>query len=125
MESVRLDKWLWAARFFKTRSLAAEAVNGGKVHVNGNRAKPAYAVKPGEEVRIRRGTFETTVVVQEVAERRGPAPEAQQLYQETEASRERRQRHRDEIRAQASPILSGRPDKRARRQSRRMKGKEP
>ena len=85
-EKVRIDKWLWAARFFKTRSMAAQAVSGGKVHLNGARIKPARIVQKGDELRIRRGEVEFVVIVQDIADRRGPAREAQLLYEETEAS---------------------------------------
>jgi len=91
-DRVRVDKWLWAARFYKTRSLATEAVAGGKVEVNGERAKPAKTVKPGDEIRLRLAPYEHILIVRGLAERRGPAAVAQQLYEETEASREARQR---------------------------------
>ena len=87
MDSVRLDKWLWAARFFKTRSLATEAVTGGKVEVNGERAKPAKSIKPGDEVRLKLGPYEHILIVRALGDRRGPASIAQGLYEETEASR--------------------------------------
>ena len=92
LDSVRLDKWLWAARFFKTRSLATEAVAGGKVEVNGERAKPAKSVKPGDEIRLRVGPYEHILIVRALGERRGPASVAQGLYEETEASRAERER---------------------------------
>src|SRR5215831_10395128 len=92
MESVRIDKWLWAARFFKTRSLATEAVTGGKVEVNGERAKPAKSVKPGDEVRLRVGPYEHILIVRDLGERRGPASVAATLYEETEASRAEREK---------------------------------
>jgi len=92
MDAVRIDKWLWAARFFKTRSLATEAVAGGKVEVNGERAKPAKTIKPGDEVRLRAGAYEHIMIVRELGERRGPASAAQRLYEETEASRLERER---------------------------------
>src|SRR6516225_1651204 len=92
MTNVRVDKWLWAARFFKTRSAATEAIAGGKVEVNGERAKPAKTMKPGDEVRIRLGPYEHILTVRALAERRGPAAVAQGLYEETAASREARQR---------------------------------
>jgi ribosome-associated heat shock protein Hsp15 len=90
--SVRVDKWLWAARFFKTRSLATEAVAGGKVEVNGERAKPAKSVKPGDEIRLRLPPYEHILIVRALAERRGPASVAQGLYEETEASAAERRR---------------------------------
>jgi ribosome-associated heat shock protein Hsp15 len=79
-ERVRLDKWLWAARFFKTRSLATDAVTGGKVEVNGDHAKPAKAIKPGDEVRLRLGPYEHVLIVRALADRRGSATIAQALY---------------------------------------------
>jgi len=80
-KSVRVDKWLWAARFFKTRSLATAAVAGGKVEVNGERAKPAKSVKPGDEIRLRLPPYEHILIVRALAERRGPASVAQGLYE--------------------------------------------
>jgi len=121
-QKVRLDKWLWAARFFKTRSLAARAVSGGQVHVNGQRTKPARLVVGGETLRIRRGSVEFTVVVKAVTDRRGPAREAQALYEETEESIRRREEARQQWRFEASPAPAVRPDKRDRRRLRRLKG---
>lgn len=115
---VRLDKWLWAARFFKTRSLAAEAVSGGKVHVNGERAKPSRALHPGDALVIRRGLDEYTVLVKALSERRGPAREAALLYEETETSRLRREEEAARRRAMAAAAPQpppGRPSKRDRR----------
>jgi ribosome-associated heat shock protein Hsp15 len=117
VDGVRIDKWLWAARFFKTRGLATEAVVGGHVHVNDARVKPARAVAVGDRVEIRRGTQRFVVVVQRLSERRGPAPEAQQLYEETPESIAERERQRDQ-RKLARPIgadLTARPTKRDRR----------
>jgi ribosome-associated heat shock protein Hsp15 len=112
-----VDKWLWAARFFKTRSLATEAVEGGRVHVNGDRVKAARSLKPGDRLRIRRGPEEVEVLVLALAEQRGPAAAAQTLYQETEASAARRQALREQKRllGSAAPRFEGRPDKRSRR----------
>src|SRR4030095_6932867 len=90
-ERVRLDKWLWAARFYKTRALAAEAIDGGKIDVNGARAKRAKMVHVGDEVTIRQTPFEHVVNVRGVSERRGPASVAQTLYEETADSRTKRQ----------------------------------
>lgn len=116
---VRLDKWLWAARFFKTRSMAAEAVGGGKVHSNGQRVKPARVVQVGDELRIKRGILEMTVIVQGVSEQRRPAKEAASLYLETEESLCARQRQREERQLLKSidgnPRPLGRPTKRDRR----------
>lgn len=89
--AVRLDKWLWAARFFKTRSLAAEAITGGKIEVNGDRAKPSRIVRAGDKLTIRRGPYEWTIVVKDLSRLRGPAPQAQQLYEETDESRRKRE----------------------------------
>lgn len=116
-ESVRIDRWLWAARFFKTRRLAVDAIKGGKVSVNGVRAKPAKELRVGSEVRVTKGSYEFVVIVQALAEQRGPAVEAQKLYQELESSIERRQRIREQhrIAAAAMPRVDHRPDKRARR----------
>src|SRR5690348_14047574 len=83
---MRLDKWLWAARFFKTRAIAVEAIDGGRVTVNGERAKRSKLVQEGVEVRVRTGPYETIVIVKDVSARRGPAPEAQLLYEETPGS---------------------------------------
>ena len=116
-EPVRVDKWLWAARFFKTRSLAAEAVDGGKVQVNGERAKPSKAVRPGDEVRLRIGPYEHTLGVTGTAERRGTAPEAARLYTETEASCAAREKLHWQL-SVAAPAMEpekGRPSKRDRR----------
>lgn len=115
---VRLDKWLWAARFFKTRSLAAEAVTGGKVHVNSTRVKPARAVRIGDEISVRRGPYEWIVIVCGVSIKRGPASEAQLLYEETEESKQNRQALAEQLHAQGAgrPGLMGRPTKKARRE---------
>lgn len=116
-ERVRIDKWLWAARFFKTRSLASEAVDGGKVHVNGERVKAARAIKAGDRLEIRRGQEEFVVVVRVLSEQRGPATAAQTLYEETPDSAARRQALAEQQRALAAamPRYEGRPDKRSRR----------
>lgn len=120
---VRIDKWLWAARFFKTRSLAAEAVDGGKVQVNGDRAKPAKSVKPGDEVRLRLGPYEHVVAVRGTAERRGTSAEAVRLYEETAASVEARAKLHWQL-TKATPSLDpeqGRPSKRDRRELERFR----
>ena len=117
MERVRIDKWLWAARFFKTRSLASDAVAGGHVHVDGERVKPARDVKVGDRLEIRRGQTRFTVVVTALADRRGPASAAADLYEETPESIAAREQHREQRRL-AKPIgadLSERPTKRDRR----------
>jgi len=120
---VRVDKWLWAARFFKTRSLAADAVDGGKVQVNGDRAKAAKQVRPGDEVRLRIGPYEHTLEVTGTAERRGTAAEAARLYAETEASRAAREKLHWQLHA-AAPAMEpekGRPTKRDRRELERFR----
>jgi len=116
-EKLRLDKWLWAARFFKTRALACDAVDSGKVHVDGDRAKPAKEVKLGQVMRIRRGAEEMEVVVRGLSSQRRGAPEAAALYEETEASRLRRENAkitREDDHAQRERG-TGRPTKRDRR----------
>jgi ribosome-associated heat shock protein Hsp15 len=110
---MRIDKWLWAARFFKTRSLATDAVAGGRVRVGGTRAKPAREVRIGDTVEVRRDTFTWTVVVRGVAEHRGPASDAATLYEETKESQANRERHRAELRL--SQPLGARPTKQDRR----------
>ena len=115
--SQRIDKWLWCARFFKTRGQAAEAINGGKVHVDGLRVKPARLVRAGTRLEIRRGQSQFDVTVMAVAARRGPAPEARALYEESPESVERRAADRDTKRIErlARPVFEGRPTKRDRR----------
>ena len=116
-EKVRLDKWLWAARFFKTRSLATEAISGGHIHVNGGRGKASRIVNVGDELRIRKGTAEFIVVVQLLSDRRGPATVAQTLYEETAASREARELDSEQRRL--NTLVSPRPDKRPDKHQRR------
>ncbi|HEV8720872.1 MAG TPA: S4 domain-containing protein [Candidatus Binatia bacterium] len=114
---LRLDKWLWAARFFKTRSLAAEAITGGKVNVNGNRAKPSRVVRVGETVSIRRGPYEWTIIVKDISRSRGPAAQAQRLYEETEESARERETAIGQLTLER-PLefdSSGRPSKKDRR----------
>lgn len=124
-EKVRIDKWLWAARFFKTRNLATEAVSGGKVHLNDGRVKPSHGLKPGDRLRIRKGELEFRVEVTALSERRGSASEAEKLYREDPESIAAREARRDERRLQhnAAPQPHGRPDKKARREWRRLTGK--
>lgn len=124
-DKIRLDKWLWAARFFKARAQATEAVEGGKVHVNGARAKPARPVRVGDKLEIRRGEEEFTVVVRTLSDRRGPASAAQELYEETEESKARRTQFHEERRLHAalSPVPSQRPNKQQRRRIIRFTGK--
>ena len=124
--SVRLDKWLWAARFFKTRSLARQAIVGGHVAVNGARAKPARTVSEGDRLDIRRGEQRFEIVVDVLSDRRGPASEAAGLYSESTESIERREREveaRRQQRAEAGE-RGRRPDKRQRRQIVRFQRKQ-
>ncbi|MFL5982222.1 MAG: RNA-binding S4 domain-containing protein [Gaiellaceae bacterium] len=116
-DAVRIDKWLWAARFFKTRGLAATAVTGGKVHVNGERVKSAKAVRVGDVVEVTRGTNRWTVTVAGLADKRGSAVAAQALYDESDASRAGREQHALERRLARTPgdDLGERPTKQARR----------
>jgi len=117
-EKIRLDKWLWAARFFKTRSMASHAVAGGKVHVNGQRIKPARTVHIGDVLQITRDTTTFIVTVLAVSGRRGPAVQARLLYEETEESVKAREEQRDIRKMQAGPAPMGRPSKRDRRKIR-------
>jgi ribosome-associated heat shock protein Hsp15 len=118
VNQVRIDKWLWAARFFKTRGAATAAVLGGRVHVNGERAKPSKPVRVGDTVEVTIGTVRRTVAVTDVAERRGPASVAATLYAETPESRAAREQHALERRLSRPPgaDLGARPTKHARRQ---------
>ncbi len=117
MDRVRLDQWLWAARFYKTRSLAAAAIAGGKVQLGGQRVKRAKTVRAGDEVRVRKGPYEYIVTVLELSERRGPPAEAAKLYQETAESRFFNDPATTEIRAQPTFEFKGkgRPTKKERR----------
>jgi ribosome-associated heat shock protein Hsp15 len=116
-EEVRLDKWLWAARFFKTRSLAAEAVTGGKIDINGERAKASRIVRLGDKLCVRRGLYEWTIVVKNVSRLRGPAPQAQLLYDEAEESVRKREATIAQMKLERPPEFDapGRPSKRDRR----------
>jgi ribosome-associated heat shock protein Hsp15 len=118
MEQIRIDKWLWAARFFKTRALATEAVLGGHVHVNGARVKPSKEIRPGDELEVRRGQTEWTVVVAALADKRGPASAAAALYDETPESAAARAQRALQRRLAPPPLgadLGARPTKQARR----------
>ena len=112
---MRIDKWLWAARFFKTRSVAVQAIDAGHVSVNHERAKPAKALKVGDRVVVRRPPFEHTVIVKALSERRGGAADAALLYDETEESRARRTVLAAEMKSLPQPRFSGRPTKKTRR----------
>jgi ribosome-associated heat shock protein Hsp15 len=122
---VRLDKWLWAARFFKTRALAAAAVAGGKVELNGERPKRARALQVGDELRVRLGPYEHVVVVRALSARRGPASEAAVLYEETAKSRESRESLAIQLKSLHAAFGPdrGRPTKRDRRELRKLKGR--
>jgi ribosome-associated heat shock protein Hsp15 len=117
MDDTRIDKWLWAARFFKTRSLATAAVSGGKVEVNGDTAKPSKVVKVGDQIRLRMGPIEYRLVVTGIGERRGSAAVAQTLYEELPESLAQRQRIAAERRFSSAPSYEekGRPSKKDRR----------
>ena len=116
-ESNNARQWLWAARFFKTRYLAAEAVTGGKISINGDRPKPSRIVRPGDLLTIRRGPYEWTVTVKVVSRLRGPAAQAQQFYDETEESVSRREAAIARLKLERSPEFDspGRPSKKDRR----------
>lgn len=120
--SVRLDRWLWAARFFKTRALAAAAVAGGKVQVNGTRAKPAKQLQVGDGVRVRVGPYEWLVTVRALSERRGPPKVAQTLYEESTDGRAARERLAELHKIAPAPAYQGkgRPTKKERREIERL-----
>lgn len=120
---LRIDKWLWAARFYKTRSLSADAVEGGKVTMQGARLKPAKAVGIGDVLEIRVGKFSYEVEVLGLSNKRGGAPEAQKLYRETDASKAKREEIAALLRAQPQPTFKGRPTKRDRREIERFNEK--
>ena len=121
-DSIRLDTWLWAARFFKTRSLAAQAVSGGKVEVNGARAKPAKRVAAGDELRVKKGPFEFLLRVRVVSARRGPPATAAALYDEDPEAKRERERHAEQLRIAPSVRYEGkgRPTKKDRREIDRL-----
>lgn len=121
---MRIDKWLWAARLTKTRALAAQAVNAGRVHVNGSAVRPSRQVGPGDRVELTRAGLRTTVIVKATAERRGPAKVAAGLYEETPESRQARELQLEQRRLEQPPgaELGGRPTKRDRRRYERLPG---
>jgi len=119
MEKLRIDKWLWAARFYKTRSLATEEIGKGRVEVNGHEVKPAREVKVGDTVSMRQGPVSRSVIVKGLSGMRGPAPVAQQLYEETAESLKAREQAAEQRRLAPEPahsIEQGRPTKRGRRE---------
>ena len=122
----RIDKWLWAARFYKTRALAAAAIAGGKVQVNGERVKRAKPLQVGDEVRIRQGPYEHQVAVRDLSDRRGPAVQAAALYEEKPESRAAREALALRLKSLHSAFLPerGRPTKKDRREINRLKGRE-
>jgi ribosome-associated heat shock protein Hsp15 len=124
--AARIDRWLFGVRLFKSRSLAAESVTGGKVHLNGARVRPSHAVRPGDVVSFNRGAVEFECTVAAIPERRGPAKEAVMCYTETDASRERREQHAQRMRLAAAmtPRPEERPDKHQRRELRRLRGRD-
>lgn len=123
---IRLDKWLWAARFFKTRALAQVAVGGGKVHVNGERVKPSRHVETGDQLEITKGEQRFVVMVEMVSDKRGPAKVAEALYTETGESRKSREEAAAQRRLlrQSSPHPERKPDKKQRRHIIRFKSGE-
>jgi ribosome-associated heat shock protein Hsp15 len=124
-ERIRIDKWLWAARFFKTRALATEAVNGGRVHLDGQRIKASRAVKVHDVYEIQRGFERLSVVVEQLSDKRGPASVAQTLYRETEQSQARRKNEAEQrkLASLSKPQIDHRPKKRERRKLFDLTGK--
>lgn len=124
MDKLRIDKWLWAARFYKTRSLACDEIDKGRVQVNGAAVKPAREVKPGDSVQLRIGPITRTVTVQAISDKRGPAPVAALLFEETPESLRVRQQAAEQHRLAPEPALSlaqGRPTKRDRREGEKIR----
>ena len=124
LAAMRIDKWLWAARFYKTRSLAIQAIDNGRVKVGGQRIKPARDIRPGDRIEIRIGEHDWTLTVRALSTQRGPAPVAQALYEEDTDSHARRQRQVQERKLHAQPAVAikGRPTKRDRRLIHRFTG---
>lgn len=124
MDKLRIDKWLWAARFYKTRSLACDEIDKGRVQVNGAAVKPAREVKPGDSVQLRIGPITRTVTVQAISDKRGPAPVAALLFEESPESLRVRQQAAEQHRLAPEPALSlaqGRPTKRDRREGEKIR----
>lgn len=124
-DRTRLDKWLWAARFYKTRAIASQAVNGGKVHLRGQRVKSSRQVKLEDCYEIQRGQERFEIIVKALSERRGSATDAQMLYSETESSIDRREREQEKrkLAALARPVSDRKPGKQERRKIRQFSGK--
>lgn len=125
-KSIRLDKWLWAARFYKTRAMAREMIDGGKVHYNGQRSKPSKLVELGATLTLRQGLDERTVVIRQLSEQRRGAPDAQLMYQETAESVQKREQQTlaRKLNALTMPHPDRRPDKKERRDLIRFKYRE-
>ena len=125
-DSVRLDKWLWAARFFKTRALAAQAISAGKVEVNGAKAKRAKSLHVGDRLSVRKGPFDYVLAVRALSEQRGPVAVAATLYAEEAAGKAARERLAEQLRIAPSPAYEGkgRPTKRDRRDLERLLGED-
>jgi ribosome-associated heat shock protein Hsp15 len=126
-DRVRIDKWLWAARFYKTRSIASDAIAGGKVELNRERVKPAKMIQVGDEIRLRLGPYEHVVIVRALSERRGPASVAATLYEETPASIAARAKHAEQLRMAPAAFVyeeKGRPTKRDRRELERFRDEQ-
>ena len=125
VDKLRIDKWLWAARFYKTRSLACDEIDKGRVHVNGLAVKPAREVKPGDTVQLRTGDIIRTLTVLAISDKRGPAPVAALLFEETAESKLLRQQATEQRRLAPEPALTltqGRPTKRDRRDGEKLRG---
>jgi ribosome-associated heat shock protein Hsp15 len=124
--TLRIDRWLWCTRLFKSRTLAADAVGGGKVHLNGQRVKPAHAIRVGDRVSITRQGFEFECEVLKLPDRRGSAPLAQACYSETDQARMAREKFAEQSRLASAfaPRTDQRPDKHERRQLRRLRGRD-
>ncbi len=118
-DKIRMDKWLWAARFYKTRALATEAIRGGKVHLNGQRFKPSHTAEIGHIIRIKKESIEQTVIIKDLSGKRGPASTAQTLYEETPDSIELREKRTQERKA----IFNGMPQYTVRRPSKKDRRK--
>ena len=114
-DSVRLDKWLWVARFFKTRQLAIDAINAGRIEVNDERVKPSKTVKPGDRVRLRKPPVEYRLVVRAISEKRGSATVARTMFEESVESIAAREKVIAELREMPPPLFRGRPTKKDRR----------
>jgi ribosome-associated heat shock protein Hsp15 len=127
MDKLRVDKWLWAARFYKTRTLASEEIDKGRIQVNGAVVKPARELKAGDSLELRSGPVTRTVTVKTISDKRGPAPVAALLYQETEESINQRLQAAEQRRLAPEPALSlqqGRPTKRDRREGEKLRSGE-